>query len=229
MKPVFFKHAAHIGMACAAALMAGTAQADLITFESLAPGAQQAIANGYHGFTWNPRASQNIFDRYATRPATVNKPFGTENSGFHNGVVSGDTVAYSSAGFFEFTRAEAFTLNSLFVTSAYWDDRTLRITGSGDGVSYLQDVVIGVSAPTQLLLDWTGVTAVQLTWLSPNDGTRAFVDPALPNAFAGNQIVIDDIRYNESVAAVPLPSVMWLMAPGLLGLGAAARRRPKAV
>lgn len=207
-----------------AALSAATsAPAAVLNFEGLTnptTGAQQLIPNGYGGFTWNSGVST---DKWATQPfVQVNQP-GGQNTGYHNGIVSGTTVGYSSAGFLQLTRPgnEAFTLNSLYLASAYWDDRTMRITGTSASGSYSTDVELGTAAALYVLLDWANLTSVTFQWLSPNDGTQRFA------GLTGSQFVFDDLRYNEALAPVPLPAAAWLLGSGLLGFAGLGRRRRK--
>ena len=81
------------------------------------------------------------------------------------------------------------------------------------------DVVLDIDAPTFVLLDWVRLTKVEFQWLAGSDGTT------IPGFPTGDQIVFDNITFNEPVAEVPLPAAAWLFGTGVLGLAGAIRCR----
>lgn len=207
----FIRGAASASVLCAS-LTVSSAQADMIDFEgyALPSGAIQEVADGVAGFNW--------LGVYASAPFIVTNRPGGQNTGFHNGVVSGDEIGFSQ-GYANMTRSDAFTLNSLYLTSAYRNDRTLRITGTGDGVSYTHDVLLGISEPSFVSLDWTGLTSVTFQWLAGSPGTT------IPGFPTGEHFAFDNITFNAPVAAVPLPAAAWLLGSALLGFAGVARRK----
>lgn|GEM_PF-2313985 len=214
MKLIHSKGAVCASLLCTTVLLTSTAQAAIIDFEGFAQpnGAILEIADGVAGFDW--------LGVHASAPEIVTNKPGGQNTGYHNGVVSGNEIGFAQFGFASISRDDAFTLNSLYLTSAYKNDRTLRITGSAaGGESYLRDVVLGISEPLLVDLDWTGLSAVTFQWLAGSPGTT------IPGFPTGDQFVFDDIRFDEPITPVPLPGAAWLLASGVLGLAGAARRR----
>ena len=206
--------------ACALSVITASsvASATTIDFEGWAQpnGAIAQVANGTGGFDW--------LGVYASNPEIVtNKPNG-QNTGLHNGVVSGDEIGFSQYGYSKISNDIDFTLNSLYLTSAYKNNRSLSITGFNDAAElFSTNVILGIDQPTLVKLDWSGIDALVMQWAA---GSTGEVVAGFPT---GNQFAFDDIVYNEPVAAVPAPGTAWLFGSALLGLIGATRRSKKSV
>ena len=184
------------------------AQADIIAFESAATGTCQVTAGGsIDGFTLG------AYD-------------GDSGGGFNNADTQGGGCelavpdAYSGTNYMlnfnsviaEFTRdVGTFDLISLFVHSdSRSGDSTVRfqgLDGIGGSILYSIDVAITASWQQVSFSGWTGVKT--FTWDSLVPGT--------------SNIGIDDFEYNAQ--SVPEPGTLALLGIGLLGMGAARRRR----
>jgi len=161
-----------------------------------------------------------------------------ENSGFWNVATATDGVIvgynrneYSPATLYWAGEGESFILNSLYLASA-WGTASVTITGyEGDGT------VVGVQT-LDLTLDaqffefnWEGLTSLEFDIV---DGSYVFDEQFAESGYAwGPQWVLDDITINELTdeppidepPGVPEPGVLALLGIGLVGFGAARRRK----
>lgn len=177
------------------------ASASTLTFEGLTD--RNSITNGYGGLSWNN------FSALDTSSYTA--------SGYVNGTVSGNMVAYNAYGQpASITSLTAFTLNSAFFTGAWNNGLTIHVTGSG-ATNYATDIVVSTTTPTNYVFNWTGLTSVNFSTFG---GTPAGYSGS------GTHFAMDNLTIN--VAAVPEPETYALLLAGLGVIGAAARRRKAA-
>jgi hypothetical protein len=199
-------------IAAAAALMlfaAGSAQAAVLDFDdvSVPPGSfgYQPLAPAYHGFTFTNWA---IIDT---------SQYGA--SGYTNGVVSGTNVACGCANDWfpetidSITSPTAFTFNSGWFTSAWYDGATLQVRGySGATLLHSASFVLDTTGPTFLSPGWAGLDRLEF---EISGGTHAILSGD------GPYFGVD----NLSLTAVPEPAEWALLLTGVAGLGAMLRRR----
>ena len=183
------------------------AAAQTITFEGLGDGA--LIPNGYSGLNW-----QNMY----TLNGTTYGP-----SGYQNGRVSGDMVAYNGFGdpSAVLLGTSPFTLNSGWFTAAWQDQLTLDMTGYVGGVAtYFASNILDTNGPSFLTFDWMNLDQVTFT-------TSGGVPSQYYNGTGAEHFAVDNLTINAEVTAAPEPASVVLLATGLLGVGVVARRRRK--
>ncbi|ODT64392.1 MAG: hypothetical protein ABS77_00670 [Phenylobacterium sp. SCN 69-14] len=182
----------------AAAFAAGSACADVITFDDRGH-AVQALGH-YEGFDWS-----NI--------STVGpKKVGLGNTGYGKGVVSPKNVAFNDYGLKQSSVSVAtgtFTFESAYFTAAWIDGLKLTIVGLADGVQkYKQTLTLNTKGPQLFQADWAGVDKLTFeTYI--NDCTDK-----------GRQFVMDNFKF---VSGVPEPSTWALMIAGFGGVGVMIR------
>ena len=187
----------------------GTAHATAIGFDDLASGS--AINNGYNGLDWN-----NFYALDGTNYS---------NSGYQNGVVSPNNVAYNAYGNDASISVASgtFTLSSGYFTAAWNDGLNIDVTGFNSGTQIDQTTLVeNTSGPKFETFNWSGIDTVTFHSFG---GT--------PNAqFSGNGIgthfALDNLTVNGSATPAPEPSSVAAMgfgAFGLLALTAFRRKR----
>lgn len=186
----------HLASAFAAAALVSAstyASATVITFDDVpAGGTATEITDGYRGLDWD---NYFVLDAFQYNP----------NSGYAYGVVSGKNVAGNGFGDpASFSSSTPFSLQSLYLTKAWYNGFT-RIEGySGTTLAYSVDIYSSTTVRTFAYLHWGNLTKVVLS--SP-DGSW--------------QTAVDNIMINE----VPEPETYAMLLAGLGILGFAARRK----
>jgi hypothetical protein len=175
------------------------ANATIINFDDLGPSCCNAVPNGYNGFNFNNFYS--IEDTYHP------------GSGYDLGTISAHNTMFngfgSTASFGLANTANSFTLNSFYATAAWNNGLTLFLEGIDNGL---------VVFSTSLSLSKTIASLVTLNW-GGIDTFRMYTNQG------GSQVAFDNVAVN--VSSVPVPAALPLLATGIIGLGAAARRRNK--
>jgi hypothetical protein len=182
----------------------GVANAVVVTFDDL-PGDETQIPTGYNGFTWN-----NFHDldgvHYASNP-----------SGYGNGVISPNNVAYNSFGDAASITGPLFTFNSAYFTGAWNDGLNIEITGRLSGTTLFdQTIVVDSTGPTLFSPNWAGID--ELDFFSSGGTSHGYISGG-----SGEHFAMDNFTYN----AVPEPTTMLLVGSGLLGLWGARRKFKK--
>jgi hypothetical protein len=182
------------------------AYAAVLTFDDLNPTTGLAsIPNGYGGFNWSQFGYANAAS-YAP------------GSGYDNGTVSGDYVAYNKFGELALIENGPFDFNSVYLTGAWNDGLNIRIRGFSEGaLLYSDTVVVDTSGPTLFTFDWLGIDT-----LAFNSFGGVNVNPGGLGG-SGYQFAMDNFTFN----VVPIPAAIWLFGSGLLGLIGIARRKTR--
>jgi len=180
-------------------LTSTTTQAIVLTFDDLGTGG--AVSNGYGGLNWS---NYNIL-----HAVNYQKP-----SGYFNGLVSGDYVAFNNSAFTaSVSSATPFDLNSAYFTAAWNTGLNVTVKGFFNSAeTYSQTFTVDTDAPTLINFNFLGIDRATF---SSSGGINAGLSGG------GEHFAVD----NMTVNAVPEVS----MYPLLLGLGslcfAAAGRR----
>jgi subtilisin family serine protease/Ca2+-binding RTX toxin-like protein len=136
-----------------------------LTFDDISNGTSfTPIPSNYGGLNWSS-------DFYYQNGTTV------PNSGYFNGRVSGDYVAFNGFARSVTVTDDLFNLDSAYLTAAWIDGLSVRLQGFLDGVQqYDQTVVLDRDAPTFFNFDFDNIDQLQFTSMSggtPN--TQHFV------------------------------------------------------
>lgn len=196
-----------LALAALLALSFGAAQAsNVITFDSLANGA--SISNGYSGLNWsNFSALNGVTDN---------------NSGYQNGVVSRNNVAYNRNGTpasISATSAAGFSLSDGFFTAAW--DNGLHVTVNAvfeNATTATETFTLNTSGPTDEFFGWNNLASVTF---ASSGGVPAGL------AGGGEHFALDNLNIAPT-AAVPEPATDALLMLGLVAVGLGIRRRKMA-
>ena len=177
--------------------LAGSASAGVVTFES----ANDVSANGL----------TTDFGRLQC------STYGISNSGYCRGRASGDWVGYfASTASIAKTGALPFTFNGAYLTAAWNDNMSIQVVGYRNNVVvYTQTKIISDDVATYFAFNYLNVDRVTF---------RSFggVDAGTPGA--GSWVAMDNVTFNEAIAAVPEPVSLALIGLGLAGLALSRRR-----
>ncbi len=189
-----------LGFLLSASLFVGSsvANATIINFDDLGPSCCNAVPNGYNGFNYVNFYS--IEDSYHY------------GSGYDLGTISAHNTMFNGSGdpaqFGLANTVDSFTLNSFYATAAWTNGLQLFLEGIDDGL---------VVFSTSLSLSNTLASLVTLNWSG--------IDTFRMRTSDNSQVAFDNVTVN--VSSVPVPAALPLLATGIIGLGAAARRRNK--
>jgi hypothetical protein len=188
-------------LATALCLAATQAPAKTVTFDDYTSLDRKTLGHSYGGFTWTNFTVQK------------NVPY-LANSGFDNGVTSGDYTAYNTGARMGTIQAgKNFELKSFSLTSAWRTGLNVLLKGYDNGnLIFSQLFVVNTTGPLLAVLNWKGID--KLTFTS-SGGTNAGLGTT------SRTFALDTLE----VAPVPLPATAPLALMGFAALGAVARRR----
>jgi hypothetical protein len=202
MEKMNTKKSLAIALALSFGLLGRTAaQAEVITFDDL-PQIEFAdvISNGYQGFDW----SWFGYIHQAALP----------NTGFEQGVVSGQYAAYNDFAATATTSGSLFDFNGAFLTGAWNDGLNIEVTGSTNGLaSYSKTVVVNSTQAQWFDFNFLGIDSLSFRSYG---GER---NPLLDGE--GEHFIVDNFTYNEPVnsAQVSEPPALMLFGMGIFFLG----------
>jgi len=188
--------------ACLAALLYNPVQASVLTFDELTH--LTPIPDGYGGLDWGNMFSLN-----------PNSESLYENSGYRNGLVSGEYVAYNLGGGLAVTSGNAgaaFDFIGAYLAGAWNNGLNINIKGyHGTSLLYDNTVVVDTTGASWFQLDYLGVNKLEFT-------SSGGVDVSVNGS--GEQFAMDNFTFGF----VPIPPAIWLFGSGVLGLIGIARR-----
>ncbi len=196
-------------IALLAVFAAMPAQAVTLNFDDLP---SSAAFQSYGGFT---------FDNFYALDGRTFVP-----SGYANGVISRENVAYNGTGYAaSITGAAPFSLTSAYLTAAWNDGLNVSVTGTLNGaVAFAQSFVLDTAAPLLAIFDHARVDRV--TIVSSGGVHHDGYDSGY-----GTQVAIDDLTLEHVGGAargdttVPEPATWALMLAGMALTGGALRQR----
>jgi hypothetical protein len=179
------------------------AQTEILTFDDLPtpvsgnnPGSP--IPNGYEGLQW-----QNFI--YLNGVNSFFNP-----SGYQNGVVSPNNVAFNAYANPAMFSDGLFNLNSAYLTGAWNDGLQVEVQGFvGAALIYDNTYTVNATGPTLINFNYLGVGAVN--FISSGGVNHGFVNSQGLH-ITGTQFVMD----NLSITIVPEPSTVTLAGPAFM-------------
>lgn len=184
----------------------GAAQATVLTFDDLPLTPAEdglPISDGYGGFSWD-----NFY--YLT-----SSTYFIQGTGYQNGTVSAENVAYNAYGELAIASSSLFDFNSAYLTGAWNNGLSITVEGLKNGLSlYSKTVVVDTTGPTLFDFDYRGVDELRFTSFGGEDAGIEGGD--------GTQFVMDNFTYQ----AVPEPtSILGTLALGAFGASRMLKRK----
>ncbi|ODH02891.1 hypothetical protein A4S05_02305 [Nostoc sp. KVJ20] len=186
------------------------AQAAVLTFDDIAPiSGFTLIPNDYGGFNWD-----NFY--YTNGSNAISR------TGYDNGRVSGDYVAFNGFGNPALVSDDVFDFNSAYLTAAWNDGLSVTVEGLNSGATlYSKTVVVDTTQPTLVNFDYFGVDELRFTSFG---GVEP--DYLVETGGSGTQFALDNFTFNEKATSVPEPRLLpALLAIGALNAGLVLRRK----
>jgi hypothetical protein len=192
-------HSLFLSLLLSLGLSAATAtQAAVITFDDLPATELDTIPDGYHGFNWgaSPMVNVNYFHKDLL-----------PNTGFENGVVSGDYAAFNFLATTSTITGNQFDFNGAYLTAGWNDGLNIEVTGFlNNALLFTQTVVVNTSAAQWFDFNFMGINSLSL---------RAWGGTSIDGTEGNDFFIMDNFTINEPTA-VPESSSLILL---LLGLG----------
>lgn len=184
------------------ALVCAPAWATVDRFDEVTTLPDAGISDGYAGFNW-----QEFWVLDATH-------YASNPSGYLNGLVSGDYVAFNGWGNPAEFSGGPFHFVGTYLTGAWRDGMSLDIEGYRLGILvYSETVVLDTDAPLWFQADYLNVDTVRFV---PYGGTHH-------DGYAGDgtQFAMDNLTFE----AIPAPGAVLLVGLGTAAVGWLRRRR----
>jgi hypothetical protein len=175
-------------------------QAAVITFDDLPATELDAIPDGYHGFNWG--ASHMVNVNYFHKDLLP-------NTGFENGVVSGDYAAFNFLATTSTITGNQFDFNGAYLTAGWNDGLNIEVTGFlNNTLLFTQTVIVNTSAAQWFDFNFLGINSLSL---------RSWGGVPIDPMNGGEMFVMDNFTINEPTA-VPESSSLALLLLGVAGI-----------
>jgi hypothetical protein len=161
----------------------------------------------YGGLTWSSSF-------YYADPAELNAFYGILDSGYSNGLVSSNHIAYNSGASSVVVSDGLFDFNGAYLTGAWNDDLNIRVQGYSGGTK-IYDTTVVVDSTAHTWFDFNYMDIDYLAFTSFGGTYHGY-------GFTGQQFVMDNFTFNE--VSVPEPSTLFLLGFGFAGVGLLRRR-----
>lgn len=185
--------------------IAGPASGAVLTFEGLSTEGiynSALVPQGYGGLDWSKICVMNSTE--------------ADLSGFTNGVVSADNVAFNSFGRpAEISSTTPFNFEGVYLTGLWNNNLKIDVTGyRGTQKVYASTVVVDVYTPRWFEFDYLEIDRLVFKSYggAPAYGGR------------GNNFVMDDFTFSRTLPT-PEPSTFVLLGLGLAGIAVLKKRK----
>jgi len=184
--------------------MVGLSQATVLTFDDISSANSGVIGDGYGGLGWDDMG----YIKGSYRPG----------SGYENGTVSGDYVAFNRFARVATVSDSIFDFQGAYLTAAWNNDLNIEVKGfKDDNEVYSQTVTVDIDSPTWFDFDFLGIDSLQFRSYGGVHAEQL--------AGHGEHFAMDDFTFSTPV---PEPSTVILLGLGLVGIAGVRRQRREA-
>jgi len=178
-----------------------SADASLLNFDDITT-KYDATVQEYGGFSW---ININVLHKdYFKDNFNI-------NSGFENGVASGEYIAVNDYARTATVTSEngPFDFKGTYLTAAWNNGLNITVAAKLDGMEkYNQTVIVDADCKTWFDFDFLGINELEI---SSSGGTNAEL------GWKGEHFVMDNFTFTEFVQT-PVPSTLILLFSGLIGI-----------
>jgi len=190
-----------LGLFMATGAFATTLSFDDIVVSAPAEINTPQVTNGYGDLQW---------DNFYVADATA---YAGGSTGYYNGMVSRNNVAFNGYGHPSGFSAGSFDLASAWFSAAWNDELLIQVDGYLGGVlKQSLSTLVDTSGSTQVTFNWTGIDTVVFT----SSGGTPNIDFSAYGS--GTQFAMDDLEVSN-VRAVPEPATVLGFGVPILMIG----------